>query len=178
MPSENVKLTKMLRLPRLLRIQKLFDTRNIKRLIKSFQGRITKTSQIIEIYNKLNMYKLLRLFVMLTLFTYFLGCFWYLISSEQESDEVVMDETWYSTFNLEQYTIMNRLVVSCYYTLTMLSTVGYGDMYPISNLEKLVAVFCMMFGVALFSIIMGEFQVTQEQYEVQMMDPDNTDELK
>ena len=124
------------------------------------------------------MYKLLRLFVMLTLFTYFLGCFWYLISSEQESDEVVMDETWYSTFNLEQYTIMNRLVVSCYYTLTMLSTVGYGDMYPISNLEKLVAVFCMMFGVALFSIIMGEFQVTQEQYEVQMMDPDNTDELK
>lgn len=60
----------------------------------------------------------------------------------------------------------------------MLSTVGYGDMYPISNLEKIVAVVCMMFGVALFSIIMGEFSVTQEEYEVQMMDPDNREHLE
>ena len=108
------------------------------------------------------MYKLLRLLIMLTLFTYFLGCFWYLISSEQD-DEL---DTWFSTFELEGYTIINQLVVTCYYTLTMLSTVGYGDMYPISNLEKIVAVVCMMFGVALFSIIMGEFSVTQEVYEV------------
>lgn len=131
-------------------------------MIKAFQGRLTKTSEIIEIYNKLNFYKLLRLFIILTLFTYFLGCFWYLISSEQDQSE----ETWYNVFSLEDYNIINRLVVSCYYTLTMLSTVGYGDMYPISNLEKVVAVFCMMFGVALFSIVMGEFSVTQEEYEV------------
>ena len=50
--------------------------------------------------------------------------------------------------------------MSLYFALTMLSTVGYGDMYPISNLEKIVGVFCMMFGVALFSIIMAEFSVT------------------
>lgn len=147
----------MFRLPRLLRIQKLFDTRNVKRLIKSFQGKVEKTAEIIEIYNKLNIYKLLRLLIMLTLFTYFLGCFWYLISSDASTDDE--DGSWFKVFNLESYNITNRLVVSCYYAITMLSTVGYGDMYPISNIEKMVAVFCMMVGVAVFSVIMEQFSV-------------------
>ena len=60
----------------------------------------------------------------------------------------------------------------------MLSTVGYGDMYPISNLEKIVAVFCMLIGVAVFSVIMEQFSIAKEEYEVQMMDPDYTDELE
>ena len=158
----------------MLRIQKLFDTRNVKRLIKSFQGKVTKTSEIVDIYNKLNIYKLLRLLVMLTLFTYFLGCFWYLISSDQDRD----GQTWFEVFELETYSIPNRLVVSCYYAITMLSTVGYGDMYPISNLEKLVAVFCMMVGVAVFSVIMEQFTIAKEEYEVQIGDPDNIDGLE
>ena len=41
-----------------------------------------------------------------------------------------------------------------YWLAVTASTVGYGDMFPISNLEKVVAVFCMMVGVAVFSVIM------------------------
>ena len=88
---------------------------------------------------------------MLTLFTYFLGRFWYLLSSDQKRDD---GQTWFEVFELETYEITNRQVVSCYFAITMLSTVGYGDMYPISNTEKVVAVFCMMVGVAVFSVIM------------------------
>ena len=36
----------------------------------------------------------------------------------------------------------------------MLSTVGYGDLFPISNLEMIVGVICMWMGVASFSVIM------------------------
>ena len=64
------------------------------------------------------------------------------------------------------------MVVSLYYALTMLSTVGYGDLYPISNLEKIVGVFCMWIGVAVFSVIMEQFQECQEDFEKQMGDPD------
>jgi hypothetical protein len=60
----------------------------------------------------------------------------------------------------------------------MLSTVGYGDMYPISNVEKIVAVFCMMVGVAVFSVIMEQFSIAKEEYEVLLMDPDYTNELE
>ena len=47
--------------------------------------------------------------------------------------------------------------MSSYYALTTLSTVGYGDYYPISNLERIIAVVIMLGGVAFFSYIMGNF---------------------
>jgi hypothetical protein len=37
----------------------------------------------------------------------------------------------------------------------MLSTVGYGDIYPISDLEMIMAVLCMMVGVGVFSVVMN-----------------------
>ena len=54
----------------------------------------------------------------------------------------------------------------------MLSTVGYGDLYPISNLEKIVGVFCMWIGVAVFSVIMEQFSECQVDFDKQMGDPD------
>ena len=50
-----------------------------------------------------------------------------------------------------------KLVTSAYFAITTLSTVGYGDMYPISEMEKVVVVLVMLSGVAFFSYIMGNF---------------------
>jgi hypothetical protein len=44
-----------------------------------------------------------------------------------------------------------------YFTFTTLSTVGFGDFNPKSNIERLFFAFGMLFGVAIFSIIMGNF---------------------
>ena len=59
----------------------------------------------------------------------------------------------------------------------MLSTIGYGDMYPITNLEKIMSVFWMMIGVAMFSIIMGQFQITKDNYNDELGDPYRKEEL-
>ena len=45
----------------------------------------------------------------------------------------------------------------CYFALTTLSTVGYGDLSPQSNVEKIVGIIIMILGIALFSYIMGKF---------------------
>ena len=44
-----------------------------------------------------------------------------------------------------------------YFSFTSLTTVGFGDFYPISDAERLFIAFGLLFGVALFSYIMGEF---------------------
>lgn len=59
----------------------------------------------------------------------------------------------------------------------MLSTVGYGDMYPITNLEKILSVIWMFLGVAIFSIIMGQFQRSKEQISKEQSDPDLKSQL-
>ena len=70
-----------------------------------------------------------------------------------------------------------QLVTSLYFALTMLSTVGYGDLYPISNLEMITAVLCMAIGVGLFSVVMNQCITIMEQNKVNMGDPDRRDEL-
>jgi len=51
----------------------------------------------------------------------------------------------------------DTLVIVWYYGLTTLSTIGYGDFSPISIKEKMIVAIILMFAVAVFSIIMGNF---------------------
>jgi potassium voltage-gated channel Eag-related subfamily H protein 8 len=57
----------------------------------------------------------------------------------------------------EEKTNYDRLMMSCYYAITTLSTVGYGDLTPISTNEMLFASIIMLCGVAFFSFIMSSF---------------------
>lgn len=56
-----------------------------------------------------------------------------------------------------------RMLINTYFAFTTLSTIGLGDYYPVSDIERLVGSFVLLFGVALFSYMMGEllFMITQ-----------------
>tara|TARA_B110001450_G_C17380459_1_gene383465 strand:- start:452 stop:586 length:135 start_codon:yes stop_codon:yes gene_type:complete len=43
----------------------------------------------------------------------------------------------------------------CYFTFTSLSTVGFGDLNPRSNSERILTAVILLFGVAIFSYILG-----------------------
>ena len=106
-------------------------------------------------FDNLFIYKITRLLLVLILLTYFQGCLWFLMSKSHEPT-VENQTTWYINFNLETYeSTLEQLVVSLYFALTMLSTVGYGDLFPMSSLERIIGVLCMMIGVATFSLVMG-----------------------
>ena len=120
------------------------------------------------------LYNLFRLLIISLMITYFIGCNVYFISNEFNDDADVDDlNTFILSFGLNELkTDSNRLVVCCYFALTMLSTVGYGDYYPISNLEMVMTVILMLAGVAFFSFIMGNFMEIIAQYEEKMGIPD------
>ena len=61
------------------------------------------------------------------------------------------------TPEIEEHSDGVKLVFSVYFILTTLSTVGYGDFFPVSILEKIVGSLIMFCGVTFFSIIMNEF---------------------
>jgi voltage-gated potassium channel len=42
-----------------------------------------------------------------------------------------------------------------YFAFTSLSTVGFGDYYPVSDLERLISSIILLIGVAMFSYILG-----------------------
>jgi hypothetical protein len=57
-----------------------------------------------------------------------------------------------------------RSVVSMYFVFTTLSTVGFGDFYPKSDIERLAGAFVLLSGVAVFSYIMGELLIMINHY--------------
>lgn len=53
-----------------------------------------------------------------------------------------------------------------YFTFTTLATVGYGDYTPKNNTEFLVWSFVILFGVMMFSFVMGNFMEMINNYTV------------
>lgn len=52
-----------------------------------------------------------------------------------------------------------------YYMFTSLSTVGFGDYHPRSSFERIVVCIILLFGVAVFSYIMGNFVDILSQFK-------------
>ena len=60
-------------------------------------------------------------------------------------------------FQLYGMTPSEITILVTYYMFTSLSTVGFGDYHPRSNFERVYCAMILLFGVAIFSYIMGNF---------------------
>jgi hypothetical protein len=60
-------------------------------------------------------------------------------------------------FKLYGNTVKENVIVAMYFAFTTLSTVGFGDYYPVSDNERALGAFILFVGVLMFSYIMGYF---------------------
>ena len=66
-------------------------------------------------------------------------------------NEENMDE-----LGLQQLNMRNAIIVT-YWAFTTLSTVGFGDYHPRSNAERALCAVILLFGVTMFSFILGNY---------------------
>lgn len=59
-------------------------------------------------------------------------------------------------------------IKAMYFALTSLSTVGFGDYYPINNFERLLTSFVLLIGVMLFSYVLSELRIMMNR--IKLMD--------
>jgi hypothetical protein len=80
-----------------------------------------------------------------------------------DPDPLCEDKKW-----LEQncgISLKTQVIIVCYYALTTLSTVGYGDYFPISRNEKIVGCILMLVGITFFAQIIGSFIEIIQSYD-------------
>ena len=85
--------------------------------------------------------------------------------------------TWYNTIGMEAKNLLYQVSTSLYFSLTTLSTVGYGDFFPISAIEMILGVITMLLGVFFFSYIMGQLQSILEANKSKVGFIDKTDDM-
>lgn len=78
---------------------------------------------------------------------------------------------------MTQKTSMENSVAMQYYALTTLSTVGFGDYHPKSNLERLIICSIFLGGLIIFSLITGQFLEVIDKYTVMHSDNGDSDSL-
>lgn len=69
------------------------------------------------------------------------------------------------------------MVIAVYFSFTSLSTVGFGDFHPKSDLERALGSIMLMLGVSIFSMAMGRFIEMVEQIKAFNQTLDEGDQL-
>ena len=112
-----------------------------------------------------NHMKAIRLVFVIASVMYFFAMFFKIILEGEEDFEGhrvltvcgQADGYFSACFNGWQMKFWEEMIKLNYFSFTTLSTVGFGDFDPKSNIERLYMSFGMLLGVAIFSSILGNF---------------------
>ena len=84
------------------------------------------------------------------------GSFFYLIASRYKNHK----QTWIgANSNFNQISLWNRYITSIYWSITTLSSVGYGDLHPENMEEMMFDILYMIFNVGLTAYLIGNMTV-------------------
>lgn len=103
--------------------------------------------------------KTIRLIVLIFNFSYFIGMSWFIIC-QIINDLQPGSDNFISHYKLDDEMPdmkVNNAIKAVYFAFTSLSTVGLGDFCPRSDIERILVAAMLLFGVAIFSFIMGNF---------------------
>ncbi|XP_027916529.1 potassium channel AKT1-like [Vigna unguiculata] len=134
-PLQSYGLFNMLRLWRLRRVSALFSRLEKDRNYNYFWVRCAKLISV-------------------TLFAvHCAGCFYYLIAARYHDPK----KTWIGSTmdNFLQHSLWSRYVMSIYWSITTLTTVGYGDLHPVNSREMTFDIFYMLFNLGLTAYLIG-----------------------
>ena len=169
---KNGEFTRILRLFRWPKAFKLFDSSKFESLIECIMkiklgkdGSNHHHELMRTKYISRYIYKIIRLIAFALLLTYFSGCVWHYFCNLNPFN---YSETFVNNENVASKKGISRLIVCCYFALTTLATVGYGDIVPKNNFEKVFGILLMIFGIAFFSYIMSNFNDILINYDKKM----------
>nr|KYP51148.1 Potassium channel AKT1 [Cajanus cajan] len=134
-PLQSYGLFNMLRLWRLRRVSALFSKLEKDRNYNYFWVRCAKL-------------------IAVTLFAvHCAACFYYLIAARYHDPK----KTWIGATmdNFLQHSLWSRYVTSIYWSITTLTTVGYGDLHPVNSREMIFDIFYMLFNLGLTAYLIG-----------------------
>lgn len=170
--GQGVKIIRILRLPKFMR---LLDISKFEQLLKALLHKASHRDRIKYQYFGRFIYKIFRLIIVAIVLTYFIGSLWYFIVTLTINND---QKNFFFTYNLNEKSNLDRLIICSYFTMTTLTTVGYGDFSPKTNMEKVMAIVIMIVGIGFFSYIMGSFNDVISNYELKMGSAQNKADLQ
>ena len=159
-------LLRMIRLIKLPGVLNITDGTGISFLLTYFSfGKREKTGKITYPFTTKIIASLIQLCITIFFLVYFLGCFWYWFQNHAKNYVYSDDKTGKSTdessfeefYRLNEFHSEHIALRSSYFILTTISTIGYGDFMARNVYEMGFIISVMLAGVAIFGVILGNF---------------------
>jgi len=140
-----LRLARLPRLYRLLRILRLFKMTKIFKKSQTFQNIIKMIKMNVGVV------KLIKVTGVTILLVHLMTCFWFLFAKFDDFNP----DTWVFRLGLRDETSWYLYLMSMYWAFQTLTTVGFGDIGSVTNIEMVVCCMWMIMGVGFYSFIIG-----------------------
>ena len=149
--SDNQSYNKLARISRISRAYKLLRFLKLLKLV-----RIIKSAMIFQnLLEKLRMTAgflcLLRFILTILLLVHVAGCVWYLIARLDDS----ASQSWLQRYDLVNVNEVDLYIASVYYVTQIITTIGFGDIVPVTISERIYSLALMFIGICTYSYIVG-----------------------
>ena len=134
--SNSLFIVALWRLPRLLRLPQFY------RIFNKWEININIDPTLI---------RMCKLLIFIALITHWVACAWFFIGSLESN----FKESWLIKESLESASIRTQYITCLYWAITTLTTVGYGDIAPSTEIERIFTLMVMFLGISMYAYTIG-----------------------
>jgi hypothetical protein len=95
--------------------------------------------------------RIVRLGTTIGLLVHFAACTWFLSAVLAGFS----NNSWVTRVGIVEVAAPQQYLRSLYWTVTTMTTVGYGDITPVTNVEYMISIFVMVLGASVYAVIIG-----------------------
>ena len=139
------------RLGRLPKIYRLIKIAKLFRVIKFLKNK-NKFMECLEFFSKISVgvERLIYFFLVFIGLVHIISCIWFFFSKFSSGNT-----NWVTKYDIQDDPDSSQYLSSFYWTITTLTTVGYGDIVPSNSIERFFCIFVMLGGVFFYSYTIG-----------------------
>ena len=135
----------LMRVIRFLRVLRLLRLAKLKRIFVRIEDYIASTTLA-------SIFQFLRLLFVVFLIAHWIACLWYYVGVVEALNE---HETWVTVMLAHGPTTMELYATAFYFTMSTMSTVGYGDIHPYTRVEMIFVILIMVVACGIFAYTIG-----------------------
>jgi voltage-gated potassium channel Kch len=162
----NLRSLKLIRVLRLVRLLKLLKLLNLSSVLGASGSEIDINPALI---------KLVKILFSMVFVAHLLACWWFYIAYDVEEKGLPLDKrkaSWFTVYasnypGVDIHDAGTQYASSLYWTVATMTAVGYGDVRPETDGERLFSIFTQLIGAASFGFVIGNTSALVETMNMQ-----------